>query len=97
MVCINKLLFSFASNNAVMCLVVKVLKSSLQWRGDEWNTENMRKRDAGLMLAQSVLLNIENRQVTITNAQKKDVFLHILSSKFYKFNETTKPCFIKIN
>ncbi len=26
----------------------KVLKkSSLQWRGDEWNTENMRERDAG--------------------------------------------------
>ncbi len=97
MVCINKLLFSFASNNVVMCFVVKILKSSVQWRGDEWNTENMRERDAGFMLAQCVLLNIENRRVTITNAQKKDVFWHTYSSTFYKFNETTKPCFIKIN
>jgi hypothetical protein len=49
-------------------------------------------------LAQCVLLNIENGRVTITNAQKKqDVFLHTYSSKFYKINETTKPCYIKIN
>jgi hypothetical protein len=85
MVYINKLLFSFASNNVVMCFVVKVLKSSVQWRGDEWNTENMRERDAGFMLAQCVLLNIENRQVTITNAQKKRcilayLFLNILQN-----------------
>ncbi len=53
-------------------------KSSLQWRGDEWNTENMRERDAGFMLAQCVLLNIENGQVTITNAQKNKMCFFIL-------------------
>jgi hypothetical protein len=40
----------------------------------------MRERDAGFMLAQFVLLNIENHQVTIiTNAHKKRcIFAYLL-------------------
>jgi hypothetical protein len=68
---INKSLFSFASNNVVMCfVVVKVLKSSLQWRRDEWNTER---------------------------TWEKEMQVSCWLSKFYKMNETTKPCYIKIN
>jgi len=60
-------------------LVVKVLKKAL-YNGEEMSgtPENMRERDAGFMLAQCVLLNIENGRVTITNAQKNKMCFFIL-------------------